>query len=457
MRFVINFLEAQSPTNIQTTEQSITKNDNESQYHIKIIFMKKQLANSIRFLAVCGMFISLSVGVMAESNPFSVSGYGVIHYSHFDWELDPGRRAAIDVERFVIAPKYRINDTIRLESELEFEHGGTGSTMEFDKFEEFGEFETEIEKGGEIIVEKLAVVFSFQPSYNFRVGHIIVPVGLVAKRHRPQHYFTTTRPEAEAHLIPTIWHETGVEIFGALGQLKYQAQIVNGLDSTGFSSRHWIVRGHQLRFETVNAEAPAFVGRLDYAFHENATVGISGYYGDTAANRPKPDVDFDAHVGIASVHGFYEMNAVKVRGLFLWGMLENADQLSKVNRTLSNNLNAKRTPIGSSAVGWYIEAGYDILSFFRQPNNNTEHQDLKDTPPDKVLDVFARYDYYDTMASVEGIIFDNPRWERTTWTFGINYHVHPQLVFKSHYSLRRLATKEKNKENTFALGLGFQY
>ena len=409
------------------------------------------------FLTVWGTFILLSAGVVAQSNPFSVSGYGVINYSHFDWELDPGRRAAIDVERFVIASKYRINNTIRLESELEFEHGGTGSTMEFDKFEEFGEFETEIEKGGEVIVEKLAAVFSFLPFFNFRVGHIIVPVGLVSKRHRPQHYFTTTRPEAEAHLIPTIWHETGIEIFGAFGSLKYQAQIVNGLDSTGFSSRHWIVRGHQLRFETVNAEAPAFVGRLDYAFHENATVGISGYYGDTAANRPKPDVDFDAHVGIVSLHGFYEVNALKVRGLFLWGTLENADQLSKVNRTLSNNLNVKRTPIGSAAVGWYIEAGYNILSFFRQPNNSTEHRNLKDNPSDKVLDVFARYDFYDTMASVEGIIFDNPRWERTTWTLGINYHVHPQVVFKSHYSLRRLATKDKNRENTFSLGFGFQY
>ena len=420
--------------------------------------MRKQLL----FFTVWGMFILVGAisnrdTAIAESNPFSVSGYGVINYSHFDWELDPGRRAAIDVERFVIAPKYRINDTIQLESELEFEHGGTGSTMEFDKFEEFGEFEMEIEAGGEIIVEKLAAVFSFQPTFNLRVGHIIVPVGLVAKRHRPQHYFTTTRPEAETHLIPTIWHETGIELFGSLGPLNYQAQIVNGLDSTGFSSRHWIVRGHQLRFETANAEAPAFVGRLDYAFHENATLGISGYYGDTAANRPKPDVDFDAHVGIVSLHGFYEVNAVKVRGLFLWGTLENADQLSKVNRTLSNNLNVKRTPIGSSALGWYIEAGYDILSFFRQPTNSAEHSDLKETPTEKTLDVFARYDFYDTMASVEGIIFDNPRWERSTWTFGINYHVHPQLVFKGHYSLRRLAAEDKNKENTLAFGFGFQY
>ena len=148
---------------------------------------------------------------------------------------------------------------------------------------------------------------------------------------------------------------------------------------------------------------------------------------------------------------------MKVRGLFLWGTLENADRLSKVNRTLSNNLNVKRTPIGSSALGWYIEANCNILSFFRKPNNSAEHRDLKDTLSDNVLDIFARYDFYDTMASVEGIIFDNPRWEKSTWTFGINYHIHPKIVFKSHYSLRRLATKDKNKENTFALGLGFQY
>lgn len=404
--------------------------------------MKKRLI----FPVILGMFILLCIGAVADTKPFSVSGYGIINYANFDWELDPNRRAAIDVERFVVAPKYRINDTIRLEAEIEFEHGGTGSTMEFDKFEEFGEFETEIEKGGEIIVEKLAAVFSIQPALNFRVGHIIVPVGLVSKRHRPQHYFTTTRPEAEVHIIPTIWHETGVEIFGALGALKYQAQIINGLDSTGFSSRHWIVRGHQLRFETVNAEAPAFVGRLDYAFRENTIIGISGYYGDTAANRPKPDVNFDAHVGIVSLHGFYEVNAIKVRGLFLWGALENADRLSKVNRTLSNNLNVKRTPIGSSALGYYIEVGYDVLSLFRTAEASLH-----------VLDLFARYDYYDTMASVEGIIFDNPRWERTTWTFGVNYHVHPKLVFKSHYSLRQLAQKDLNNERTFAVGLGFQY
>ncbi len=384
--------------------------------------------------------------VPADSKRLQIFGYGAINYANFDWQTDPERRASIDVERFVISPKYQMNDTIRLEAEIEFEHGGTGITMEFDKFEEFGEFEMEVEKGGEVIVEKLAAVFAIRPALNLRVGHIIVPVGLTAKRHRPQHYFTTTRPESESNLIPTIWHENGIELFGEIGAFSYQAQVVNGLDSTGFSSRRWIVGGHQLRFETTNAEDFALVGRIDYIVVDGAVVGISAYYGDSADNRPKPDLRTDAHVSIVDLHGFYEVGALKVRGLFLYGTLENSDLVSKANRNLSNNLNVKRTPVGRRAFGGYLEVGYNLLAFFKS-SLNTE----------TVFDLFVRYDNYDTMADVEGEIFDNPRWERQTWTFGANYHPHPQLVFKGHYSARRLGTEVDNKENIFALGFGFQY
>ena len=395
----------------------------------------------------CVLLLLLTAQVApAESKRLSVAGYGVINYANFDWQTDPERRAQIDVERLVIAPKFQMSEAIRLEAELELEHGGTGITMEFDKFEEFGEFETEVEKGGEVIVEKLAAVFEIRPTLNLRIGHIIVPVGLTAKRHRPQHYFTTTRPESESNLIPTIWHENGIELFGKAGALSYQAQVVNGLDSTGFSSRRWIVSGHQLRFETANAEDFALVGRVDYTIVDGTVLGISGYYGDSADNRPKPDFRADAHVSILDLHGFYEVGALKVRGLFLYGTLENSDLISKTNRNLSNNLNVKRTPVGSRASGGYLEVGYNLLTLFKSS-----------LIAEAVLDLFVRYDNYDTMAEVEGDIFDNPRWERQTWTFGVNYHPHPQLVFKGHYSARRLGTEVENEENTFALGFGFQY
>ena len=395
----------------------------------------------------CVVFLFLTVQVAhTDAERFQVSGYGVINYANFNWDTDPERRARIDVERFVISPKYHISKGIRLEAELEIEHGGTGITMEFDRFEEFGEFEMEVEKGGEVIVEKLAAVFEIKSEFNIRIGHIIVPVGLVSKRHRPQHYFTAARPESESNLIPTIWHENGIELFGVIGALSYQAQVVNGLDSTGFSSRRWIVGGHQLRFETANAEDFALVGRVDYTITRGAVVGVSGYYGDSADNRPKPDLRVDANVGIFDLHGFYEVGAFKVRGLFLYGTLQNSDLVSKANRNLSNNLNVKRTPVGSKALGGYLEVGYNLLAFFKSSLNTNA-----------VLDLFVRYDNYDTMAAVEGEIFENPRWERQTWTFGANYHPHPQLVFKAHYSARRLGTEVDYKEDTLAVGFGFQY
>ena len=90
---------------------------------------------------------------------FRLSGYGSLNYFNYDWETVPDLRNAIDVERFVLYPGYVFNDQFRFKGEIEFEHGGTGVTREFDRFEEFGEFETEVEQGGEVVVEQLHIVY----------------------------------------------------------------------------------------------------------------------------------------------------------------------------------------------------------------------------------------------------------------------------------------------------------
>ena len=179
---------------------------------------------------------------------FSVSGYAVANYYRFDWQTDPSRRNTIDLERLAIEPSYLVNNWLRFDAEIEFEHGGTGVTVEFDPFEEFGEFETEIEKGGAVEVEKLQAVFTLKPAFNVRVGRIYVPVGLTSSHDEPDEYFTNTRHETEIALIPTLWHETGIAVFGGLGRARYQALLVTGLDATGFSSANWIVGGWQKRF-----------------------------------------------------------------------------------------------------------------------------------------------------------------------------------------------------------------
>lgn len=399
---------------------------------------------SIVLVLLCGV----SVPSLAQSDALEVEAYGIINYHKFDWQTDPQRRAVVDIERAAIEASYRLSDRIRIESEIEFEHGGTGSSMEFDKFEEFGEYEQEVEKGGEVVVEKLAAVIGFTDEFNLRIGHFYVPIGLTNVDYEPTDYFTVIRSEAESTLIPATWHETGIEVFGRVGSLGYRAQVVNGLDATGFSSAGWVAPGHQGRFEMINAENLALVGRLDYDLSDGIKLGASGYYGNSADNRPKPDLTVPAHVAIGEADGRVEMGPFTARAVALYGSLENSGAVSKANRNLSNNLNVKRTPVGSAALGWYVEAGYDILSLFDRSADSTG------TP--SRLDLFGRYEFYDSMFGVADGIFDNPRWERRVVSIGVDYKPLHSFVLKAQLSRRMLGTTTDNLENTFSLGMGFE-
>jgi hypothetical protein len=86
---------------------------------------------------------------------FQLKGYGAVNYYAFDWETLPDKRNIIDPERLNLYLYYKFTEKIQFKSEIEFEHGGTGTTMAFDPLEEFGEFEQEVEKGGEVVVEQI--------------------------------------------------------------------------------------------------------------------------------------------------------------------------------------------------------------------------------------------------------------------------------------------------------------
>ena len=130
------------------------------------------------------------------------SGYGVVNYLNFDWETDPDRRDAVDVERLIIKLEHDFNSRWSAEAEIEYEHGGTGATLELDKFEEFGEFEQEIEAGGEVVIEELYVTYRQSEAFNLRFGEMIVPIGLLNGAHRPQDYLTVQCPQLRSAGLP---------------------------------------------------------------------------------------------------------------------------------------------------------------------------------------------------------------------------------------------------------------
>ena len=98
---------------------------------------------------------------------FRFGGYGEMAASYMDydwnWKTNVGtnhrNRATISIPRFILAFDYKFSPKWVLSSEIEFEYGGTGAAREIEWDEENGEYETEIEKGGEVALEQFHISY----------------------------------------------------------------------------------------------------------------------------------------------------------------------------------------------------------------------------------------------------------------------------------------------------------
>lgn len=387
---------------------------------------------------------------------FSLSGYGAMNYYNFNWQTDTAKRNAIDNERFILELGYHWNPKIKLKTEIEFEHGGTGVDVEFDRFEEFGEFEYEVSKGGEVKIEQMNLDFVLNRHINLQVGRLKVPFGMMFERDEPTDYLTASVSETETAILPENWTENGIMFhgkFGNSGQWHYHLGVVNGLDGSAFNSANWIKRGNQLRFELVNAEDFAVASRFDYKPNKHFLTGISLYGGNTSNNRPKPDLHINTPVGIGEFHFRYKNNLFNISGMFLYGVLGNSEALSNQNRNLSNALNVKRTPVGAAAMGTYLEAGIAILG----------RQGIIRSASVNECMLYGRFDYYDTMQETQGLIFNNPRWQRQTITAGAVYRIIDEIHLKAQYSVRKVGAPAPTSihggtlEKTFVCGFAFEF
>ncbi len=396
---------------------------------------------------VAGMLLA-SPAFAIDLEQMEIYGYGTAYYSNYDYlpnyQSDPENRSKVDLERFVLSPRFLISDNIKIVAEIEFEHGGTGSTMEYDTLDEFGEFEPEIEKGGEVVVEEAYVDISYNEWMNFKVGHMVIPVGLNSQRHLPTLYLSSHRNISETTILPNTWHESGVMAYGKFAEnWNYQAMLMTGLNSEFFDSSHWINSGQQKQFEYANADDLAFALRVDYGNITGSHIGASFYVGNTNQNRNKAQLDEDGTVTITELHGVYDEGNIRLRGLLLWGQLSDSEAISSANRGLPNALEAKRTPVGSEALAWFIEAGYNISPLFDY---------------DKEIIPFVKYDFVDSMYATEGFVQDDDRYERSTVTAGVNYFFTPEIVFKADYSRTSFGSASGIDDlDTFTLAVGYQF
>ena len=393
--------------------------------------------------------------VVRTNGPLTLSlgGYGDMQADFYSYDessdVSEGSRgqsrSTFDTQRFVmeLEAKHESSD-LEIEAEIEFEHGGTGSALELEA-DEFGEFESEIEKGGEVIVEELYAEKGFGAGYSAKVGRFYTALGTLSKYYLPTDYLAVRRPETEEVMLPGQWDEIGVSLrkdfeFGAA-----TVQLVSGLDSSGFGASRWVGGGHQDKFESVRAENPAFVGRIDLtSLLPKLVVGSAVYVGNTAGNRPKDEMDSSGTLVIGSANYRYWSHALKIQGAAYLGDLSDAQEISDRNSRLPNSLGAERTPIADGAFGTWHEIGYNISPLLGVRDNHE-------------LSPFVRFDYYDTYFDTRPELVDNDRFERSVYTGGLSYLYDDFLTIKANWSRRSFGLDAVKDQDFIGLGLGFVY
>jgi hypothetical protein len=99
--------------------------------------------------------------------------------------------------------------------------------------------------------------------------------------------------------------------------------------------------------------------------------------------------------------------------------------------------------VGDEQFGWYLEAGYNLLSLadFGQYF--------------QYFSPFVRYENFDTQKSVPSGFARNPANDRQDLTFGFSYKPIPQVVIKADYQWKD--NEADSADNQFNLGLGYVF
>lgn len=360
-------------------------------------------------------FFSLQVFAQSSSNPpFKTTLKGYVTYRQYQTfenvaTIVPIWKKEVDLRVFELKGEYYITPKSELEFEIEFEHGGTGSSLEYDQLEEFGEFEAEHEKGGEVVLGEFYYRHAFENQTWIKVGKIPVYMSIGNVQENYLLYPTVLSSSAEQSMVPTEWREIGIEIQKRYGAYSIRGALMNGLNSEFFRKYSWVGGGQQKRFESANSGSLAGTLAVEYgdiAFDEGIVAAV--YYGEVTNNRYKQrKMNNEANLIIGSIYGSYNADILGqnfgFRGEFIHGTLSRSDEISLANATLTSSAN----PGAFSALGHEAQLEMAEISYDIYTNDNEK------------LSTYYNYQHVDTMRSVQGSILKDDRYNQVTSSFGL--------------------------------------
>ena len=333
--------------------------------------------------------------VYKRDQGLSIGGYGEVRLRSFQDEGDDEKDDVFDALRAVLYVGYKFDENWVFNSELEFEHAGSGG-------------------GGSVSSEFVTIDYLWKDEVNFRVGLVLVPMGYVNEIHEPNFFFGAERPEVERVIMPSTWRENGGGFYGTIAdRIDYRFYVINGFDGQGFDSGG--LRGGRQKGSRAIANDFAFVGRIDVDVVDGLQVGGSVYTGQSGQEQRGVDGQLlpDALTTIYELHAQYKGYGATVRALWTQAFIDEAGALS---RGLGLGPSSS---IAQQLGGWYIEAGYDILPLFMETRAS--------------LEPYFRYETYDTQKEVSDQFARDRSKDIDLYVVGLQFKPIPQVVFKVDY------------------------
>lgn len=331
--------------------------------------------------------------VYKKDRGLSIGGYGEVRLRTFHNKEDDNSDDVFDALRAVLYVGYKFNDNWIVNSEFEFEHGGSGG-------------------GGSVSTEFLTVDYLWKEEVNVRAGLLLIPMGFVNEIHEPNFFFGAERPEVERVILPSTWRENGVGIYGRVAdRVEYRVYVVNGFKGSDFSSGG--LRGGRQKGSRALANDFAIVARVDVDVAPGLLFGGSVYTGQSGQEEKVGGVDLpDARTTIYELHAQYKGHGASLRTLWTEAFVDEAGRLSRI---LGNGSNAA---IAQHMRGWYVEGAYDILPCILEGTRMS-------------LEPYFRYEQYDTQSDVSDLGFTRDKSKDIgLYVAGIQFKPIPEVVFK---------------------------
>lgn len=273
---------------------------------------------------------------------------------------------------------------------------------------------------GQVGIEQAIVQFDLSETTKANAGILLIPAGIMNRRHEPPTFYGVERNPVEKNIIPTTWSESGAMLTGQYSSgFRYDAAITSGLD--GGTN----IRSGRQKNSYATANNLAATGRVKYTGKPGLELSATVQYQDDMTQDTSDEI---GNAILTEAHVRWQIADLTLTALYANWDIDVKDTASQDDKDKDNQ------------NGGYLEASYKF---------------------NPAWGVFVRQNEWDN-----GGFVTSGSTSQSQTDIGFNYWPHENVVLKADYQMQSDFQKFDSVTGTtktvagfdgFNLGLGYQF